>query len=88
MESARPDATIGSPAGTMTLLEYLRSRITELTIHGLDIVRAIDIELAAPTSALQESLAFIGRRSARKDGEVVLLALTGRGSLPVDYSVY
>lgn len=89
IEKAPRDATIGSPAGTMTLEAYLPSRVAELTIHGLDILRALGAELAVPLPALQESLAFVARRSMNKaDGEMVLFALTGRGELPAGYSVY
>jgi uncharacterized protein (TIGR03083 family) len=82
------DATIGSPAGTMTLAQYLPSRVAELTIHALDIVRAVGGELQAPATALQQSLAFVARRAAGRSGQDVLLALTGRGELPQGYSVY
>jgi hypothetical protein len=67
----------------------LPSRIAELTIHGIDIARAIGADASAPMSALQESLAFVGRLSARRGGgDVVLLALSGRGELAPGYSVY
>ena len=48
------NATLGSPLRTMTLAEYLPSRIAELTIHGLDLARALQVEQAAPESALRE----------------------------------
>jgi len=84
-----PEATIGSPAGTMTLRDYLPSRIAELTIHGLDVVRAIGGQLGAPRAAMEQSLAFVTQRSLRRgDAEVVLLALTGRDVLPAGYSAY
>jgi uncharacterized protein (TIGR03083 family) len=89
IEHAPSNAIIGSPAGTMTLEQYLPSRIAELTIHGIDIARAIGADVSAPMSALQESLAFVGRLSARRGGgDVVLLALSGRGELAPGYSVY
>jgi len=61
VETTSPEATIGSPAGTMTLSAYLPSRIAELTVHGLDIVHALGLELPAPSGALQESLAAVTR---------------------------
>jgi hypothetical protein len=72
----------------MTLGDYLPSRITELTVHGLDVVRALGADLAAPRSALVESLVFVARRSATREGESVLLALTGRSALDAGYSVF
>lgn len=83
-----PDATIGSPAGTMTLAQYLPSRVAELTIHALDIVHAVGAELPAPATALQQSLVFVAHRAADRSGQDVLLALTGRAHLPDGYTVY
>lgn len=83
-----PDATIGSPAGTMTLAQYLPSRVAELTIHSLDILRAVGADRPAPVTALQQSLVFVAHRAATRSGQDVLLALTGRGTLPDGYSVY
>ena len=71
---------IGSPAGTMTLDEYLPSRHRQLTIHGLDIVRATGSQLSTPAEALRESLAFVtGWCVSKGAGEVVIQALSGRG---------
>lgn len=84
-----PNATIGSPAGTMTLGEYLPSRIAELTIHGLDIVHALGAVLPVPLPSLKESLAMVAARAiARGNGALVLLALSGRAELPDGFSVY
>jgi uncharacterized protein (TIGR03083 family) len=89
IEQTPADATIGSPAGTMTLRSYLPSRAAELTIHGLDVGRAIRADLEAPPEALRESLAFTTQLGVRKgSGTAVLLALSGRGQLPAGYSVY
>jgi uncharacterized protein (TIGR03083 family) len=89
VEMTSPEATVGSPAGTMTLGAYLPSRTAELTIHGLDVVRALGVELFAPLPALQESLAAVTRLSVGKgSGELVLLALSGRAELPPRFSVY
>jgi hypothetical protein len=76
--------------GTMTLRAYLPSRTAELTIHALDIARALHLELAPPTEALLESLAFVATISdtRKKQGVAVLMALTGRGDLPAGFSVY
>lgn len=87
-----PDAPVGSPMGTMPLARYLPSRTAELTIHGLDITRAVNAALAPPAAALQESLAFAAvsaaRRGGTETGVTVLLALSGRGALPPGFSVY
>jgi hypothetical protein len=85
-----PDATVGSPFGTMPLSEYLPSRTAELTIHALDLVRALDLEMTAPSAALEASLAFVATiaNTRKRQGEEVLFALTGRGQLPSGFSVY
>lgn len=88
IEQSPPDAKIGSPAGTMTLAQFLPSRTAELTIHALDIARAVSADLTAPPSALRESLVFVAQRAAGRSGQDVLLALSGRGPLPAGYSVY
>jgi uncharacterized protein (TIGR03083 family) len=88
VEQTPPEAKIGSPAGTMTLAQFLPSRTAELTIHALDIVRAVGADLSAPPSALRESLVFVAQRAAGRSGQDVLLALSGRGRLPAGYSVY
>jgi uncharacterized protein (TIGR03083 family) len=71
------EATIGSPVATMTLEEYLPSRIAELTIHALDLEGAIGIEMTVPRTALEESMKFVLGR-IEHDGVLVLKSLTGR----------
>lgn len=86
-----PDATVGSPIRTMSLRQYVPSRTAELTIHALDIAAALGADLVPPPPALQESLAFSARLSALRSAEAgtaVLLALSGRGTLPAGFSVY
>jgi uncharacterized protein (TIGR03083 family) len=87
VSATAPEATIGSPVATMALEEYLPSRIAELTIHTLDLEKAIGIEIAVPPTALEESLKWVIRRLGQ-DGILVLRSLTGRSHLPVDFSVY
>lgn len=88
VESTPADAAIGSPAGTMTLVAYLPSRVAELTIHGLDVGRAIGVEQSVPQSAMRASLHFLSDRAATRQPESVLLALSGREHLPEGYSVF
>lgn len=92
IERTDPEATVGSPIRTMTLRQYVPSRTAELTIHALDIARAVGAaDLTPPPAALRESLAFTAALSARRSpesGTAVLLALSGRGTLPDGYSVY
>jgi uncharacterized protein (TIGR03083 family) len=83
-----PETPVSSPMGTLTLGRYLPSRTTELVIHTVDLIRAIDVDVPVPERALKESLCFVAERSTSKGGLQVLLALTGRGSLPADFTIY
>jgi hypothetical protein len=68
----------------MMFVEYLATRVTEVTVHTLDLQRAtgqhprIHGEAAPLAAGLMASLA---------DPVRLLLALTGRGTLPVDFNV-
>jgi uncharacterized protein (TIGR03083 family) len=90
VERTPANATIGSPAGTMTLGAYLPSRISELTIHGLDVAAALGRpELTPPAPALVESLRYVTGRLVKKgEGQIALLALAGRAVLPPGLSAY
>lgn len=83
-----PDTPLGTPAGTMALAAYLPSRVAELVVHGLDLIRATDRRPAVPAAALDEAVGFVARRATRGHGVEVLLALTGRASLPDGFNVY
>ncbi len=89
VRSTSGDAFLGSPARHQTLAEYLPSRVAELTVHTLDLVRALGLGLAAPSGALAVSLQEVmGRALSRGQGEQVLMAVCGRGTLPTGFSVY
>jgi len=83
------DPLITTVGGGMRLRQYLPTRTFELVVHGLDIARAAG--LSAPdysagllTEVLQltAAAAILGGR-----GPELLLALTGRATLPPDFSV-
>ena len=95
LADSAPDRTLGSPVGTMPVVDYLPSRVAELVIHGLDLLDALTPHLSAQTVApqpstlaLETALTFVASRAAHRDGDLVLRALTGRGDLPPGYSVY
>lgn len=86
-----PDtALVTTPVGGMTVLDYLVTRIFELTIHTLDLTVALGIEgswrpsgnAATITFGLVADLA----RHRHLDG-ALLLAATGRRALPVGFTV-
>lgn len=82
------DAILGTPVGGMRLIDYLPTRILELTIHTLDLAAAIGREAEPPGLATEvtfEVVASLARR--RGQAGALLLAATGRGPLPAGFSV-
>lgn len=70
------------------LSSYLATRVFEFAVHGLDIARASGIPPALPHEVLAEASALAALIAAEVGrGEDVLLALTGRESLPPGFSV-
>jgi uncharacterized protein (TIGR03083 family) len=83
------DPLISTALGGMRLRQYLPTRTFELVVHGLDIARAAGLPAPAYSTglltqvlALTAAAAVLGGR-----GPEVLLALTGRTSLPTGFSV-
>jgi uncharacterized protein (TIGR03083 family) len=69
------------------LSNYLPTRLFEFAVHGLDIARATGVPYSQ-RDVLAEAAALAARIAVEVgDGEDVLLALTGRGALPEDFSV-
>lgn len=88
VDAADDDPVITTIAGGMRLSRYLPTRAFELTVHSLDIAAACGIELTPPAAALNEALHLaVDVAMLRHQGADVLLALTGRQSLPSNYSV-
>jgi uncharacterized protein (TIGR03083 family) len=67
---------------------YLPTRVFELAVHGIDIARALDMPFRLPEAVLAEALDVATRTAiATGHGESVLMALTGRSTLPPSFSV-
>lgn len=87
--NSQPANRIVSIGGMGILLdEYLRTRIFELVVHTIDLSRATGIRHRLPDSTIGEAAA-LGAAVAvtRGHGEVFLLAITGRTSLPDGFSI-
>ena len=83
------DALLATPAGTMTLLDYLPTRTFELAVHGLDLARALGLPTPASLGpGIAASLELAGAIGARLPtaGDLLLL-ITGRTDLPGGLSV-
>jgi uncharacterized protein (TIGR03083 family) len=82
------DYALVTIAGGMRLDEYLRTRIFELVVHGLDIAAATGVDPnfdEAPLLDVARLAAEVITLSGR--GPELLLAVTGRGSFPADLTV-
>ena len=77
------DAEVLTPVGRMVLSDYLPTRAFELTVHGLDIARAVGRRPpAALRVALRPALHLCADLLSGDDRMTVLVALTGRAALP------
>jgi len=74
------DAPCATAAGGMALVDYLPSRVVELTVHTLDLARATGQALDVAVSAWTVTVTMLVRIA---DPARLVLALTGRG----DYNV-
>ena len=88
VETCSGDELLTSIAGGMRLCDYLPTRTFELTIHTCDVAAALDLPLAVPTPAAAQAMQIISELIADDPrAGTVLLALTGRTGLPLDFSV-
>jgi uncharacterized protein (TIGR03083 family) len=86
-DAGDPLITVIGGAG-IRLLTYLPTRTFELAVHGLDIARAVGIPFELPPDVLAEAMRVAASIAVLEGhGEVVLLALTGRGGLPPSFSI-
>ena len=83
------DPLVTTVLGGMRLSNYLPTRSFELVVHGLDIARAAELpepgyppELVTEVLQVAAAAAVLGGR-----GTELLLALTGRDTLPTGFSL-
>ena len=82
--STADDEVVNTFAGQMAFIEYLATRVAEVALHTLDVQRACGLPttLRASTSSV-----VVGLMAELAEPITLLLALTGRGSLSVDFNV-
>jgi len=88
VEQSPDDAVVGTPWGGMRLIDYLPTRVFELSTHALDLAAALNVgnQLPEPAATVTwELIAQLARRGGREND--VLRAVTGRSALPGEYSV-
>lgn len=80
-----PDRLLKPPFGPMRLDHYLTTRVLEVTVHGLDLRAALDLEEVATPLGLEVTCAVLdglldGERPDGLQGIGYVLAATGRRS--------
>ena len=74
------DAVVATPVGGMRLVDYLPTRVLELTVHGCDLATALDEQAEPPAPATAVTIAVLAELAgAAQCSADVLRALTGRG---------
>ena len=78
------DTEVATPFGQMSLIDYLPTRTFELTIHSLDLAKALSLSIPDILSdAIHDSLILAGEIAAKhSQSPKILLALCGRIELP------
>ncbi|MBC7442701.1 MAG: maleylpyruvate isomerase N-terminal domain-containing protein [Ramlibacter sp.] len=88
VDAAAGDAVAATPVGAMRLADYLPTRIFELTVHTCDLAASLGVPAQAPDAAASVSLHLLGDLALRRGlAGALLLAATGRGSLPAGFTV-
>jgi hypothetical protein len=88
LAAAGDDDLVATPAGGMRVRDWLPTRTLELVVHGMDAAETAGVPFEPPAAALAETAAVLARVAAAVgDGQRVIRALTGRGPLPVGFSV-
>jgi uncharacterized protein (TIGR03083 family) len=89
MVARAPDTMlVATPVGGMRLVDYLPTRVFELTVHSLDLARALDLCPELPTQAAASALHLLAHLAQSCDDPgALLLAATGRAPLPPGFTV-
>jgi hypothetical protein len=82
------DAYVETPVSTMRLDDYLPTRTFELVVHGCDLAAACGLGADVPIgAAAQAGAVLVALAAAGGSAADVLLAATGRRSLPAGFTV-
>lgn len=80
---------VATPVGPMRLDDYLATRVVELTLHTLDLARALGWDVQPPREAIRATLHVLADLALERDvGATVALALGGRIPLPEGFSLF
>ena len=82
------DHIMNTPVGGIRLIDYLPTRTFELVIHTMDLAKALSLDAKPPESAMAATIQLLGEIALhRGTAPALVLAATGRGSLPEGFSV-
>jgi hypothetical protein len=70
-------ATVATPWGAIELTDYLRSRVMELVIHGMDLAAALSVDWSPPPAALTDSLHLLAEVAVRTGAGADLARMLG-----------
>jgi uncharacterized protein (TIGR03083 family) len=88
LAGASDDDLVETPAGGMRVQDWLPTRTFELVVHASDAAVAAGLPIGFDHETLASTAALAARiGSALGQGLPVIRALTGRASLPTDFSV-
>jgi uncharacterized protein (TIGR03083 family) len=88
IKESGPDRIVAIGSIGIPLDEYLRTRVFELVVHGMDIAKAANLDHGIPANVVANVADLAARVAVRKgDGEAILFALTGRRPLRPRYSI-
>ncbi len=88
VEGLPDDHPMHTPGGVRPLSRYLPTRVAELTIHTIDLARALGVEAEPPRECVRATLYVLADYAMRQEtGMNVAFALTGRAPLPPGFSV-
>jgi uncharacterized protein (TIGR03083 family) len=83
-----PELMVHTIAGGMRASAYLPTRTFELVVHGMDLAQAIGVDHGLPDEAVEEAAVLAARVAVLAgQGTDLVLALTGRQTLPSGFSV-
>jgi hypothetical protein len=89
VRDASDDAPVASAAGVMRLVDYLPSRVFELTIHAGDIAAATGLAFSPEPAAATITLACVSHLAAERSLAFdAIMALAGRRPLPDGYAAF
>jgi uncharacterized protein (TIGR03083 family) len=88
VEQNGPDRIVAIGPIGIPLDEYLRTRVFELVVHGMDIAKAAGLPHGIPSEVVANTAELAARVAVRKgNGEDILFAMTGRRPLPPRFSI-